>query len=235
MSWGLLAGCASSALWAGPVKSDPADVTISVVQDPAKLGEKVSTISLPDSDGDEIRPGAASANRKNADKAQSDTHAVRVAENVSISDLRAAVGALGFVENLPRGESLVIGVVYAAKMPAAEASANETAKLVSAIPGPNSVMLRPAVISTADLAQFRGRLDALFLMPGASGQAEAVLEAIHRRRVVSISSDPACLDEKLCVLMVRTEPRVEIVLDAALADAVGARFSPVFAMVVKRR
>jgi hypothetical protein len=232
---GLLAMLATTAVWAGPLKSDAADITISVVHDPAKLREKVSTISLPDSDGDEVRPAAPPADRKNADKVQSDTHAVHAAERVTVTDLRAAVGALGFLDNLPRGENLVIGVVYAADVPAAEASATETAKLVSAIPGPNSVLLRPAVISSADLGQFRGRLDALFLMPGASTQANAVLDALHRRRIVSISSDPACLDEKVCVLMVRTGSRVEIVLDTALADAVGARFSPVFAMVVKRK
>jgi hypothetical protein len=233
---GLLATLlASTAVWAAPPTGNAADVTISVVNDPAKLGEKVSTISLPDTDGDESRPAAAAIIRKNADKVPSDTHAAYAAEKVTVTDLRAAVGALGFLENLPRGESLVIGVVYAANVPAAEASATETARLISAIPGPNSVTIRPAVISTADLGQFRGRLDALFLMPGASTQAETVLDAVHRRRVVSISSDPACLDEKLCVLMVRTGPRVEIVLDTALADAVGARFSPVFAMVVKRK
>jgi hypothetical protein len=232
---GLLVSLASTAVWAGPPKSDAADLTISVVQDPAELGEKVTTIRLPDFDGDENRPAAAPANRKEAGKVQADTHAVYAGENVTVTDLRAAVSALGFLENLPRNESLVIGVVYAANVPAAEASATQTAKLVSAIPGPNSAMLRPAVISTAELGQFRGRLDALFLMPGASTQAEAVLDAVHRRRLVSISNDPACLDEKVCVLMVRSGPRVEIVLDAALADAVGARFSPVFAMVVKRK
>jgi hypothetical protein len=35
--------------------------------------------------------------------------------------------------------------------------------------------------------------------------------------------------------MVRTEGTVEIVLDTALADSVGARFSTVFAMMVKRK
>jgi hypothetical protein len=37
------------------------------------------------------------------------------------------------------------------------------------------------------------------------------------------------------VLMVRTGQRVEISLNTELADAVGARFSLVFTMVVKRK
>jgi hypothetical protein len=53
--------------------------------------------------------------------------------------------------------------------------------------------------------------------------------------LVSISNDPACMDAKCCVLMVRTVGGVEIVLDTQLAEAVGAHFSSVFTMMVKRR
>lgn len=238
---GLLGLLPMTAVCAGSGKSEAADVSIAVVHDPAQLGEKVSTIQLPAVGVGETRSAAAQANRKDAGKPQPDTHAppaahaVGAAENVTGADLRAAVGALGFLENLPRDQNLVIGIVHAANMPQAQALATETAGLVSAIPGPNSATIRPVVISAADLGQFRGRLDVLFLMPGTSTQPQAVLDVILRRRLVSISSDPACLDGKLCVLMVHTGPRVEIVLDAALADAVQARFSPVFAMVVKRK
>jgi hypothetical protein len=58
---------------------------------------------------------------------------------------------------------------------------------------------------------------------------------IRRRHIISISNDPACLGAGCCVLMVRTTGTVEIVLDTALADSVGARFSTVFAMMVKRK
>jgi len=65
--------------------------------------------------------------------------------------------------------------------------------------------------------------------------AKAIIDVVRRRRVVSISSDPACLETKCCVLMVHSNGKVDIVLDTALADAAGAHFSPVFAMMVKRK
>ena len=71
-------------------------------------------------------------------------------------------------------------------------------------------------------------------LPGAAN-AQAIADIVRRRHVISISTDPACLDSKCCVLMVHAERKVEIVLDTALADAAGAHFSSVFAMMVKRR
>jgi hypothetical protein len=65
-------------------------------------------------------------------------------------------------------------------------------------------------------------------------QPDVILEAILHHRLVSISDDPICIQEKCCVLMVRAGQRVEITLNTALADAVGARFSLVFTMAVKR-
>jgi hypothetical protein len=85
------------------------------------------------------------------------------------------------------------------------------------------------------LAQFASRVDALFLLPGSSKDQAAITEFMRRRHLVSISNDPACMDAKCCVLMVRTTGGVEIVLDTQLAEAVGAHFSSVFTMMVKRK
>lgn len=160
---------------------------------------------------------------------------VRAAEGpaVSLADLQAASRSLGFLDTLRRDGTIVVGIVYAPANPNARARAAETAERLKSIPGPNAASFRPELIPANELPQFAARLDAVFLMPGAAG--EAVADAVRRRRIVSISSDPACLDARCCVLHVRTASGVEIVLDTALADAVGARFSPVFAMMVKRR
>ncbi len=74
-------------------------------------------------------------------------------------------------------------------------------------------------------------------MPSVTSDAASadVSDYVRQNRVVSISSDPACLDAQCCVLMVRSGSGVDIVLDTAMADAAGARFSSVFTMMVKRR
>ena len=159
-------------------------------------------------------------------------HAVNT---ISVDDLQAAMRTLGFLESLPKNGVIVVGIVYSPDTPNSKALATETANFIGATLGPNSRVLRPEILSTTDLAQFQNHLDVMFLVEGASNHSQEILSAVRRLHVVSISSDRVCLDTKCCVLMVSTGQRVEITLNTALADAVGARFSMVFTMVVKRK
>jgi hypothetical protein len=162
----------------------------------------------------------------------SPAHAV---DQISVDNLQAAMRTLTFLESLPKEGAIVVGVVYPPDIPTSQILAAETATAIGTIRGPNSRILQPLVLSTNDLAHFDGHLDVIFLVSGASKHPEVILGAMRRLRLVSISDDPGCADTKCCVLMVRTGQRVEISLNRALADAVGARFSLVFTMVVKRK
>jgi YfiR/HmsC-like len=157
---------------------------------------------------------------------------------VSTEDLQAIARTLGFLETLPHDGTLAVRVVYAPAQPDAAAVANATAEKLNAIPGPNSATFKARSVPFAGLADDQDRFDVLILAPGTCSDAAAaqpVIDAVVRRRVVSVASDPACLDARCCVLMVRTGHKVEIVLDKALADSAGLRFSSVFAMMVKRK
>jgi hypothetical protein len=155
--------------------------------------------------------------------------------DVSVADLQAATRAIGFLQNLPHDGSIVIGIVYAQQSPESKALAVQTAATLASLPGPNKSIIRAKLVSIESLALNNDRLDALFVIPGLSSGGPAIADAIRRRRIISISNDPSCLDSNCCVLMVRANPEVEIVLNTAVADAVGANFSTVFAMIVKRR
>jgi hypothetical protein len=156
-------------------------------------------------------------------------------DQVSADNLQGAMRTLSFLESLPKQGPIIVGVVYSSDIPKAEALAAEAAKAIGTMRGPSSRMLQPLVLSTSGLAQFVGHLDVIFLVTGASKHADAILDLMHRDHLVSISDDLACMDTNCCVLMVHTGQRVEITLDSALADAVGARFSRIFTMVVKRK
>lgn len=154
---------------------------------------------------------------------------------VSTDDLRAIARSLGFLDSLPREGAIIVGVVYA---PGDEAGAARTADRLNAVEGPNSTTFKARSIPVGALSQTQDHLDVLLVEDGACTDpavAQAIVEAVRRRHVVSISSDPACVETKCCVLMVHSDRKVEIVLDTALADDAGAHFSPVFAMMVKRK
>ncbi len=150
------------------------------------------------------------------------------------ADLQAATRAIGFLDSLPHDGVIVIGIVYSPG-DANREDASETAGRLAALPGPANATIRTVLIPDEALAKGAGRLDAVFLMPLPAPAARAIPDALRMRHVVSISTDPSCLDTQCCVLMIQTRPHVEIVLDTALANEVGARFSPIFTMLVKRR
>jgi hypothetical protein len=153
---------------------------------------------------------------------------------VTIADLQAVTRAMGFVENLPHDGSVVIGIVYA-NGDSDRATAAITASQLAAMPGPANATIRTVLIPAQNFASTSGRLDIVVLMPMPPGAGKEIAAAVRARQVVSISTDPACLDARCCVLMIQTTPRVEIVLDTVTANDVGARFSPIFTMLVKRR
>ena len=159
-------------------------------------------------------------------------HAV---DRASVDNLQASVRTLGFLESLPKEGSIVVGVIYASDTRDGEALAAETAALLSTMRGPNSRRLQPQVLSINGLANFKGHLDVLFLVRGATNRSEVLSDAMRRLRLVTISDDSLCSITQTCVLMVRAGQRVEISLNTALADAVGAHFSLVFMMVVNRK
>jgi hypothetical protein len=161
--------------------------------------------------------------------------AARAVDQVSVDNLQAAVRALSFLESLPKEGTVVVGVVYPSEASNGDAVAAQAAKVIGSMRGPNFRKLQPIVLSTNDLAQFGGHLDVLFLLAGTAKHADAIVSTMRLHHLVSISDDPLCVDSNCCVLMVHTGQKVEISLNTALADVVGARFSLVFMMVVKRK
>ena len=157
------------------------------------------------------------------------------AAEVALADLQAATRSLGFLDSLQNRSTISIGVVYGAAVRDGKNSAAQTAGALAAMRGPGSSAIRANTLTVDELAQNAQRLDVLYVMPGIAANGAQIADAVRRQHVISISSDPACLDTKYCVLMVQAGSGVNIVLDTALAAAAGARFSSVFTMMVKRR
>lgn len=154
-----------------------------------------------------------------------------VADEITVADLHAVANALGFLNGLPHGAPVTIGIVFGAD----GKQASQTAAALEAIPGPAQSSFRTALVQAKDLAHAPGHFDAVLIMPDAASQAAVVADAARRRKLVTIATDPFCLEQDDCVLMVRAGTHVHIVLDTQLAAAVGANFSSVFTMMVERK
>jgi hypothetical protein len=155
--------------------------------------------------------------------------------DVTDADLQAGARALGFLDSLPHDGIVAVGIVYADAVPDGKTQAQQTADRLRMVPGPNNARFQPVLVPIEMLSRSSERLDVLYLMPGLSGFAATIVETARQRHLLTLSDDPACLESHDCVLMVRAERRVEIVLDIALADAVGVHFPSVFMMLVTRK
>jgi hypothetical protein len=154
---------------------------------------------------------------------------------VTPAQLQAVGRTLGFLTSLSNAGALNIGVVYGQDQVGGEARAAQIVAMLGSVQGPGQRALHGTPVAVKDIAQLSQPFDAYLLLPGISGQGAAISDVVRRRHIVSISTDPACLVANCCVLMVSVEGRVRIVLDTALADAAGAKFSSVFAMMVTRK
>ena len=155
------------------------------------------------------------------------------AAEVSQADLVATLRSLAFLSSLQNRSAIVIGVIYNGADPVSRVQAGRVAGDLSRLPGPGSATITAVPVAVQDLAG--QHFDSVYLLSLPSEASHAAGEFVRRQNVVSVSSDPQCLEAQSCVLLVQARTTMSVVLDTALAKQVGAKFSTVFTMLVKRK
>ncbi len=72
-----------------------------------------------------------------------------------------------------------------------------------------------------------------FVTTGLRGEQGDISAAAARSSVLTISSDPACVQAGHCVVGIATSPKVQITVSRAAARAANIRFGSAFLMLVK--
>lgn len=158
----------------------------------------------------------------------------RAADLPSREDIDAISHTLGFFDGVPHTGTIRIGVVYDGRRQDGGPDAAKMIGAVAAADGPGTTRLDAVGIAAADIGKL-AEVDALLLMPGLNEFSGNIVEAATRRHIPTISTDPQCIEQQLCVLWVQARPRVSVTLNTRLAEALSVRVSPIFAMMVKRR
>lgn len=151
------------------------------------------------------------------------------AADLSAANFKAISNALSFVEGMPRSSVIQVGVVFGSDNKAAE----QAARQLEATPSSLESIFKATPIADRELGREPRHLNLLLVMPDASGRF--VSDFARREKVISIGLDPSCIDEGSCVLMIQSQGRIHVVLQTRLADAVNAKFSSVFTMMVERK
>lgn len=147
-------------------------------------------------------------------------------------DLQVLARALGFLERPPVG-SVEIGIVY----PQQSANGRIEAERIAAGFGDGlrvgNLTLRPKLVPV-DAAGQAGTI-AMLLTEAAVPHAAVVAKAVAGRSILTVSSDRSLVDAGLVVMVVRSEPRVEILVSRAATQAAGVAFAAAFRMMIQER
>jgi hypothetical protein len=148
------------------------------------------------------------------------------AGSLSAKDLQIVTKVLGFLD--PPCLSGVVAVVFAQGNPASEADATRVAALFGA--GPNAGnSIRAEAVSASALQQDKHYVAVILSAGVPAGSVSSYLQEHH---VLCITGDLAQVEAGLCVLSVQSDPRVEIVLNRALAASYGIGFATAFRMLI---
>ncbi|MDO9710950.1 hypothetical protein [Paracraurococcus lichenis] len=147
-------------------------------------------------------------------------------------DLQVLARALGFLDRAPKGTG-ELGIVYPAASPAAKAEAERVAALCGDGLRAGALTLHPRLVPAEAAGQ--AQVAALLLTEAALPEAGQIAGALAGRGIPLIATTPAALDGNRVVMAVRSEPRVEILVSRAAAQAAGVTFSAAFRMMIQER
>jgi hypothetical protein len=140
--------------------------------------------------------------------------------------------ALSFLDPPPVG-SVEVGIVYPPHSAPARAEAD---RIIAAFgdglrAGNLTLRARPVQVDTVAQA---GTM-ALLLTEAAAPQAAAVAAAVAGRSVLILAFDRSLVDTGAVAMVVRSEPRVEILVNRAAAQAARIKFMAAFRMMIQER
>jgi hypothetical protein len=146
----------------------------------------------------------------------------------ALSDIQIAGRALGFLDKPLHGE-VAAGIVYS---PANPQSARE-AEALRAILGDGlrigNVTLVPVLVPVAAVGNAKA---ALFFLTDSVDDVNRVAEAARARQIPCFTTDLAQVKSGACAIGVRSQPKIEILVNRNTAASTHLSFSAVFRMMI---
>ena len=155
------------------------------------------------------------------------------AEETTAKDLAVAARSLAFLSQRPTGELRTV-IIYAPDQDASRREAEAIASILSGSFTAGRVRLiatPPVLIAASNLSALDNK-DVAFVTGSLGAWHAAIAEAAARRHIITVTNDLACVISGNCVMGVRSEPRVQVVINRKLADRSSIEFAPGFRLLV---
>lgn len=151
------------------------------------------------------------------------------AAEVTAKDVQVMARALGFTDKAPSGD-LSIGIVYA---PGNAQSAKEAVDLQKMMGGglsAGSLTLKPVLVKIDDVGA--ADVGAYLLTEGVGGEAAKLAAVAKAKQKICVTTDMSQVQSGACAMGVKSDPKVEIVVNKAAAAASGVGFAAAFRMMI---
>jgi len=143
-------------------------------------------------------------------------------------DFETIAKAVGFVTGGPTGD-VSMDVLFDPSNPDSVAHADEVVSLTSGGIG-SKVKLKGNKVSSAGAASSK----VIFVTRGASALYGAALSQAASNGGMTVSTDEACLGSG-CVMVVKTQPSVDILVSSAAASKTSTEFASAFRMMITEK
>jgi len=146
----------------------------------------------------------------------------------TLNDLQIAGRALGFLDKPVQGQ-VTAGIIYSPANPQSAREAEALKEMLGDGLRIGNVTLRPVLIPVADLQHSTA---ALFLLTGGVEDAPPLAEVARTKRIPCITTDLAKVKSGSCAIGVRSQPKIEILVNRNAAAGSDVKFSAVFRMMI---
>jgi ABC-type uncharacterized transport system substrate-binding protein len=156
-------------------------------------------------------------------------HATTALAQVTAQDLQVAGRALSFLTKPLTGE-VKVGIVYASGSPQSVQEAQGLQRLLADGLKVGNLTLKPALIPVTEIA--RANVGLIFLAPGTGEEAKGVAQASKAKHVPCVTTDLSQVKSGYCALGVRSQPKIEILVNRAAAADSDTTFSTIFRVMI---
>lgn len=144
-------------------------------------------------------------------------------------DLLVAGRAVGFIQNLHTGDTNV-GIVYLPGNAESVQEAHDIQSMLGSGLRVGNLVLKPILIP---ISQTGGAdVSLFFLTDGVGAEASRVAAASSTRKIPCVTFDLAQVRAGTCAIGVRSQPRIEVIVNRAAAQRSDTRFAAMFRLMI---
>jgi len=147
-------------------------------------------------------------------------------------DIKTLTRAIGFMQGGPVGD-VKMAIVYDPYNDLSRDHANEVVEAVRNSDNKNKVRLMGEAVPFSSMEEVTAQV--IFITKGMEHNYEAILKRAKDLSAITVSTEEDCLIKGGCILVVKTEPDIDILVNSNLATEMEIEFSIAFNMMITKR